>query len=75
MKQRIDKLPNWTFDVEEISMGVYRMLAEHRWGSRIDLTGIDPDALLKEAVASAEKMEKDLEEKIARRPKENGERS
>jgi hypothetical protein len=56
----MDTLPNWTFDIREMSVGVYRILAEDRRRRRIDLTGLDPDELLKEAMASAEAMENDL---------------
>jgi hypothetical protein len=37
---------DWTFDVEEISANVYRVTGHDRFGHRVEITGVDPDALL-----------------------------
>jgi hypothetical protein len=60
MKTNIDTLPDWTIQLDEVSAGVYRLIAKHPLGSSIDLTGTDPEELLKQAKTSAEAMEKDL---------------
>jgi hypothetical protein len=41
-------LPGWTFEVEEISAGVYRVRGVDRAGRSVEQTGTDPDAVLEE---------------------------
>jgi hypothetical protein len=60
MQKQIDALPNWTFQVEEVSAGVYKLRATQSRGANIELTGIDPEELLKRAKKDAEEMERSL---------------
>ena len=46
-------LPNWHFEIEETSAGVYEVVANDRWGQRYRARGTDPDSLLVEARAYA----------------------
>jgi hypothetical protein len=63
MKTKIDALPNWAFEIDEVSAVVYTLIATHPLGCRIDLTGTDPDDLIEQAKTSAEAMEKDVQKK------------
>jgi len=40
-------LPGWTFEVDEVSAGVYEVVASDRHGHTFSNKGTDPDALLK----------------------------
>jgi hypothetical protein len=61
MKIKVDDLPNWNFDIKEISVNVYRVQAEHKSGARVDLTGTDPDNLIQRAKESANAIQKELD--------------
>jgi hypothetical protein len=59
MEKRLQGLPEWTFDVEEVSAGVYSIKGEDRvTGANLHLTGIDPDALLLQAAQQAAEMKR-----------------
>jgi hypothetical protein len=60
MQNQIDALRNWTFHVEEVSAGVYKLRAIHNRGASIELTGIDPEELLNRAKQDAKEMERSL---------------
>lgn len=51
------ELPGWTFEVREVSAGVYRLTARDRDGRLIEASGEDPDALLAEAKATATRLD------------------
>jgi hypothetical protein len=63
MKTKIATLPNWTFNINEVSSGVYKLSGQHKLGCNIELTGVDPEKLIEEAKTSAEKMEQDIKKK------------
>jgi hypothetical protein len=45
----------WTFDIDEVSMGVYEVTGRDEHGRRrVQMTGTDPDALLADCRKSAE---------------------
>ena len=54
-------LPGWTFVVDEISVGVYRVRGTSSAGMIVELSGNDPEALLANCKLSAENA--DAEEK------------
>ncbi len=54
MRKKINHLPYWTFDTQEISAGVYRIKALHRRGPSIEITGTDEQELLDRASKEAE---------------------
>jgi hypothetical protein len=60
MQKQIDTLPNWMFQVEEVSNGVYKLRAKHTRGVSIEATGTDPEELLKRAKKDAAEMERTL---------------
>jgi hypothetical protein len=52
MKVGVDDFPNWTFVINEISAGMYRLQAQHLSGTRVDLSGTDPQHLIETAKVS-----------------------
>ncbi len=40
-------LPEWSFELDEVSAGVYEVTASDNRGRRFSSKGTDPDALLK----------------------------
>lgn len=46
MRKQFDGLPEWEFEIDEVSAGVYRVVAHDRLGHRIRFDGVDPDALV-----------------------------
>jgi hypothetical protein len=59
MPDAIEGLPNWTVKVEEISMGMYKVMAVHASGSTIHLTGTDPKDLIRQIKSIAPRMQND----------------
>jgi hypothetical protein len=55
MKLTFDDLLGWEFEVDEVSVGVYRVTGRSRFGRQVDLTGVDPEALLDDCKAVARK--------------------
>jgi hypothetical protein len=55
MKQKFDDLPNWIFELIEVSAGVYRIKATDTTGRSFEKTGTDPDALIEEGKNYANK--------------------
>lgn len=49
-------LDDWSFQVEEVSGGVYQVMGTAKDGRRIEMTGLDPVDLLKQCQAQALKM-------------------
>ena len=39
-------IPGWTFEVEEVSFGVYRVTGHDSRGRRVVRVGVDPDDIL-----------------------------
>jgi hypothetical protein len=60
MRQVFPDLPEWSFEVEEVSAGVYEVTGVDRFGHRVQSKGTDPDALLDEARKWAAKVEREL---------------
>lgn len=61
MEKKFQDLPNWTFWVDEISVGVYNVKGRDRlFGANLDLTGKDPEELLQEARRTAEDMDRQI---------------
>jgi hypothetical protein len=48
-----EELPGWRFNVEEISVGVYRVTGTDEFGHRTSSEGLDPDVLLDECRSAA----------------------
>jgi hypothetical protein len=61
VKKVFDFLPNWSFDLDEVSAGVYQVIATHVKGCSLEIKGTEPDALMERAVSDAKKIQSDLE--------------
>jgi len=48
MKKEFSELPGWSFEVEELSAGGYRVTATARSGRTFETKGTDREALLAE---------------------------
>jgi hypothetical protein len=42
-------LPDWTFEAQEVSMGVLSILGKHRLGRTLELVGFDSNELIEDA--------------------------
>jgi len=56
LRRTFPELPGWTFDLDEISAGVYRFRGVDEAGRSVEATGTDPDALVDECRKSAAKI-------------------
>lgn len=54
---------NWKVSINEVSMGIYRILAIHTYGPSIDLTGEDVDLLINNCRNAMITMEEEIEKK------------
>ena len=55
MKKTFDDLPDWSFEVDEVSTNVYEVTGTDTPGHRVQMKGTDPDELLWNARQSASK--------------------
>ncbi len=53
MKWTFPDLPEWTFDLDEVSAGVYEVIGTDRAGHRVQAKGTDLDKLVDECRQSA----------------------
>lgn len=53
MKFDDKRLSNWDVVVEEVSAGVYRVVAHDHEGHTVDVVGEDPDMMLSECARAA----------------------
>jgi hypothetical protein len=61
MKVEVEGLPDWIFDIREVSVSVYNVRAVHSSGASVDLTdAADPELLLERAKESALSMQEAL---------------
>ena len=56
MDQTFAELPDWSFEMLEKSAGVYEATGTDSHGRRVQMTGTDSDALLRECREGAAKM-------------------
>lgn len=64
-KIEVEELPDWEFDLDEVSANVYKVIAKHRLGSSIEQTSFDPEKLLADAKAEAHKMQLEIQKKLS----------
>lgn len=60
-------LPNWHFDMKEVSAGVYKLKAVHATGPSIEKTGTNESKLIAEVKADALRIEIEIERKVEQR--------
>jgi hypothetical protein len=53
MKKVFPDLPDWTFDMDEVSAGVYEVIGQDVLGHYLSVKGIDLDAILEECRVKA----------------------
>jgi hypothetical protein len=46
MARSFPELPDWSFDADEVSQGVYRAFGRDRAGRKVEASGLDPEALI-----------------------------
>jgi hypothetical protein len=56
IERKFPDLPDWTFEIDEISAGVYQVRGFDAEGRRVETTGTDPHALLDECRGAAARM-------------------
>ncbi len=56
MAHEFPDLPGWSFDADEISLGVYRAFGRDRAGRNVEATGLDPDVLIEQCKRAAQQM-------------------
>jgi len=56
VKVRNAQTPEWEFEVEEVSAGVFRVTAVDAVGRKVEITGEDPDATLARCVLEASRL-------------------
>lgn len=54
-------LAGWSFEIDEVSAGVYEVTAKDKRGPRFNRKGIDPDVLLRECHQQAKQLESEGE--------------
>jgi hypothetical protein len=57
-------LPRWQFEVEEVSVGIYKVSGKDKSDRNIELKGAEPDALLEKCKEYALQFVKDQTTKI-----------
>ncbi len=60
MNKQFKGIPGWTFDVNEVSAGVYRAFGQDKAGRNVGANGPDPDVLIEKCKAAAIKIIDDL---------------
>ena len=56
MSAKDNVLQDWSFHVEEVSVGVYLVTGTDRAGRKVEKKGIDPDSLVAECKQDAAEM-------------------
>jgi hypothetical protein len=53
MKQSFPDLPDWSFEINEVSNGVYRVVGRDAAGRTVEVSGLDPDDLIQRSKTAA----------------------
>jgi hypothetical protein len=56
MKKVYQDLPNWVFEMEEVSASVYEVIGNDKEGHHVSAKGIDIDELIEECKKNAHKI-------------------
>ena len=56
MKKTFSELPAWSFDMDEVSAGVYEVVGSDNHGHRVSAKGTDLDAVLADCRTQALKI-------------------
>ncbi|MDF9826407.1 hypothetical protein M2447_000488 [Ereboglobus sp. PH5-10] len=63
MNLTFKEIPGWTFDVDEVSANVFKVVGRDGFGRSFEKTGLNPDGLLEEAKQYVLKTIAELDEK------------
>lgn len=58
MKRTFPDLPGWSFDIDEVSAGVYQVIATDEEGRGFTKVGIDPEMLIAECQSEASNIQR-----------------
>jgi hypothetical protein len=61
MPRTFPELPDWSFDADEASVGVYRAFGRDRAGRNVEASGVDPEALIETCRQAALRMTADIQ--------------
>jgi hypothetical protein len=53
MARSFPELPDWSFDADEVSQGVYRAFGRDRAGRNVEAFGLDPEMLIEKCRQAA----------------------
>jgi hypothetical protein len=53
MPRTFPELPDWFFEADEVSPGVYRAFGRDRAGRNVEASGLDPEALIQKCRQAA----------------------
>jgi hypothetical protein len=53
-------VPDWTFDLEEVSNNVFRLKGKHVLGPRVEVKGTDVNQLQREVLASVKELDAEI---------------
>jgi hypothetical protein len=53
MARSFPELPDWSFDADEVSAGVYRAFGRDRAGRNVEACGVDAEALIEKCRQAA----------------------
>ncbi len=53
MARSFPELPDWSFDADEVSAGVYRAFGRDQAGRNVEASGLDPEALIEKCRQAA----------------------
>ena len=54
---KFSDLPGWSFHVDEVSAGVYEVVARDRDGNLVSEKGVNPESVIEECRARAKEIE------------------
>jgi len=56
MKKRYPDLPEWQFELDEVSAGVYEVIGRDKAGNCVSAKGVDLDSLIEQCRKDARKI-------------------
>ena len=57
MRKTFPDLPNWSFDLDEVSANVYEAVGTDQFGHKISYTGTDLEAILNQCKLAAKEID------------------
>ena len=61
MKKTYPDLPEWSFELDEVSVNVYEVVGTDKLGHKVSLKGIDLEKLIEQCKMDARKIENSSE--------------